>query len=196
VFYNLTADDRFGYSVAGLGDLDSDGVGDLATGAFLDDDGGASNGAVYVVFLATDGSAKNAQKLSILHGNLGTFYTLGNGDLSGYSVEVLGDISGDGVTDLAGGAVYDDDGNANAGAVYILFLDTSGIVNGAKKLSIQYGNFGTFYSLIADDRFGSSIAALGDVDGDGIIDFGLLVTKPSSPLGGGAQNTLRRCPAD
>jgi len=170
-FYNLTADDRFGYSVAGLGDLDSDGIADLAAGAFLDDDGGSNRGAVYVVFLETDGSVKNAQKLSMLQGNLGAFYTLGGGDLFGYSVEALGDISGDGVTDLAVGAMYDDDGNTNAGAVYILFLGSDGIVSDAQKLSMQYGNFGSFFSLVADDRFGSSVAALGDLDGDGIIDL-------------------------
>ncbi len=35
----LELNDFFGYSVASLGDLDGDGVGDLAVGAFNDDDG-------------------------------------------------------------------------------------------------------------------------------------------------------------
>ena len=43
--------DFFGSSVASLGDLDGDGVGDLAVGAALDDDGGFDRGAMWVLFL-------------------------------------------------------------------------------------------------------------------------------------------------
>ncbi len=34
-----------------LGDLDGDGVGDLAVGAIANDDGGSNRGAVWVLFL-------------------------------------------------------------------------------------------------------------------------------------------------
>ena len=34
-----------------LGDLDGDGVSDLAVGAWFDDDGGTDRGAVYILFL-------------------------------------------------------------------------------------------------------------------------------------------------
>ena len=43
--------DWFGISAAALGDLDGDGVGDLAVGAPGDDDGGSGRGAVWVLFL-------------------------------------------------------------------------------------------------------------------------------------------------
>ncbi len=43
--------DFFGSSVASLGDLDGDGVGDLAVGAVLDNDGGFDRGAVWILFL-------------------------------------------------------------------------------------------------------------------------------------------------
>ncbi len=43
--------DWFGKSVASLGDLDGDGVGDLVVGARNDDDGGFDRGAVWVLFL-------------------------------------------------------------------------------------------------------------------------------------------------
>ena len=43
--------DCFGSSVASLGDLDGDGVTDLAVGAYGDDTGGSYRGAVHVLFL-------------------------------------------------------------------------------------------------------------------------------------------------
>ena len=51
----LDNEDIFGGEVVALGDLDGDGVGDLAVGATGDDDGGAEGifgaGAVWVLFL-------------------------------------------------------------------------------------------------------------------------------------------------
>jgi len=47
----LDASDFFGYSVAGIGDLNDDGFGDVAVGAYGDDDGGSARGAVYVLML-------------------------------------------------------------------------------------------------------------------------------------------------
>ena len=56
--------DHFGYSVDALGDVDGDGVPDVAVGAYWDDDGGKDHGAVYVLFLNTDSTVKAAQKFS------------------------------------------------------------------------------------------------------------------------------------
>ncbi len=113
--------DWFGGSVASLGDLDGDGVGDLAVGAPLDDDGGFFRGAVWVLFLDKDGTVKSHQKISDTEG--GFTGTLDDGDVFGSSVGSLGDLDGDGVGDLAVGAAQDDDGGGNRGAVWVLFLD-------------------------------------------------------------------------
>ena len=43
--------DAFGIAMASLGDLDGDGVGDLAVGAPFDSDGGTQRGAAWVLFL-------------------------------------------------------------------------------------------------------------------------------------------------
>ncbi len=50
----LDDEDWFGVSLASLGDLDGDGVEDLAAGAHLDDDGGFGRGAVWLLFLDGD----------------------------------------------------------------------------------------------------------------------------------------------
>ena len=61
----LDHDDYFGSSMAFIGDLNGDGVVDLAVGAPYDDDGGSNRGAVYVLFMNTDGTVMSScQKAS------------------------------------------------------------------------------------------------------------------------------------
>ena len=175
-FYTLDAADQFGISEAGLGDIDGDSVGDLAVGAFYDDDSGSGAGAVYVLFLETNGNVKAAQKLSNLYGNVKAFYTLEASNYFGWGLAALGDLDGDGILDMAVGAHNDPDGSTGAGAVYVLFLETNGDVKTVQKISMLYGGFSAFYTLDASDHFGISEAGLGDVDGDGVLD--LAVSAP------------------
>ena len=94
----LDNSDLFGFSATSLGDLDGDGVGDVAIGAPQDDDGGNARGAVWVLFLNADGTVKSHQKISNTQG--GFTGILENSDLFGYSLASLGDLDGDGANDL------------------------------------------------------------------------------------------------
>ncbi|NQT17348.1 MAG: FG-GAP repeat protein, partial [Planctomycetes bacterium] len=115
----LDDSDRFGSSVANVGDLDADGVTDLAVGADGDDDGSAASGAVWMLFLNSDGTVKDHRKISSTEGLFtGSLY----GDNFGCSVASVGDLDGDGGADLAVGARYDDDGGLSRGSVWMLFL--------------------------------------------------------------------------
>jgi hypothetical protein len=186
-FYTLESGDTFGMSVASLGDLNGDGVGDLAVAAHSDDDGGAITGSVYVLFLETDATVRNAQKLSMLYGNLDSFCILDAGDRFGVAIVALGDVNDDGVVDLAVGAHLDDDGGSDAGAAYVLFLETDGTAKFAQKLSALYGNFNTFYTLDSSDDFGRSVAGPGDLDGDGVVDMAVgAVSDADGGSGAGA----------
>jgi len=99
--------DRFGASCAALGDLDGDGICDVAVGADEDDDGGNNTGAVWVLFLNADGTVKNRQKISDTQG--GFAGAMDSGGRFGHSTTLMDDLNGDGVQDLAVGALRDDD---------------------------------------------------------------------------------------
>ena len=159
--------DLFGWAIASPGDIDNDGVDDAVIGIRLDDDGGTDAGAVWIVFMKSDGTVKDQQKISDTKGSF-------TGDLDpsdnfGSSVAALGDMNGDGVEDIAVGAMDDDDGGPARGAIWILFLNSDGSVKGHQKISSEEGLFNG--QLKDSDAFGRSIAALGDVDGDGVMDL-------------------------
>ena len=120
---SLSGGDRFGSEVSALGDLDADGVVDLAVGATGDN----GHGAVHVLLLNPDGTVKSSQKIG--H-NTGGGPNLAAADAFGTSISLLGDLNGDGVTEIAVGADGDDTGgpNTNRGAVYVLFLNPTGTV--------------------------------------------------------------------
>ncbi len=163
----LDSGDQFGAAVASLGDLDDDGVVDLIVGAPRDDDGAEDAGAVWILFMDADGSVGSQQKISATAG--GFTGALDEDDHFGNAVTATEDLDGDGVVDVAVGAWQDDDGGADRGALWILFLNVDGTVKGHQKISDYYGNFAG--SLYQGDRFGSSLAFIGDLDGDETADL-------------------------
>ncbi len=170
--------DNFGASVSSLGDLDGDGVTDLAVGAYRDDTGGTNRGAVYVLFMNSNGTAKSFTKIaSSLNGGP----SLSNEDHF-FAVAALGDLDGDGVTELAVGASDDDTVGTDRGAVYVLRLNTDGTVKGFRKITSGI-NGGP--ALNTGDQFGRSVASLGDLDGDGVTD--LVVGAIDNNIGGTRQ---------
>ena len=163
----LQPEDRFGVSLTSMEDLDGDGNIELAVGAHLDDDGGADQGAVWIVSVDPTGKAVAQQKISELVGGFGG--VLDPADQFGVSVAWLNDLDGDGDTELAVGAHLDDDGGADQGAVWILSVSVNGTVTGQTKISETSGAFGGV--LDPGDQFGISLAAVGDLDGDGILEL-------------------------
>ncbi|MCR4314432.1 MAG: integrin alpha, partial [Candidatus Uhrbacteria bacterium] len=151
--------DNAGYSLAGAGDVNDDGIDDLAIGAPNDDDGETDAGAVYVLYgplsSGTVGLASADLKLT----------GEATGDATGRSIAGAGDVNDDGVDDLAVGVVGDEDGGNNAGAVYILYGPLSSGTVGLASADLKLTGEAT------GDQAGTSLAGARDVNDDGIDDL-------------------------
>jgi len=164
---NLDNDDQFGTSVTAVGDLNNDGVIDLVVGAPGDDDGGTDRGALWVLFLNSDGTVRSEQKIASAVGGFGG--ALSNGDRFGSAIANIGDLNNDGITDIAVGVELDDEAGINRGGIWILFLNSDGTVSAEQKITQSQGGFGG--GLDDNDMFGSSIARVADLNGDGIAEL-------------------------
>lgn len=159
----LDSGDRFGRDFNPLGDLDLDGVPDFLVGARSDDDGTTDAGAVYVLFMNSDGSVKGFTKISSTSGGLtAAGVTLTASQFFGYAVTTVGDLDGDSVQDIAVGARRGGPTN-DGGALFILFLNRDGTVKASQAISNSSGNLG--HTLQTTDFFGESATSLGIIDG-------------------------------
>ncbi len=145
--------DNFGYSVAGLGDINGDGFDDVAVGALYNDARGWRTGRVYIYF----GGATPDTIPDLIITGLDSLDDFGT-DLDGGF-----DFDGDGVPDLLVGA-------AQAGGSPPLKPGAAYIFTGNRiSMGIEVPEF-TFTGEFPMNFFGGTLAALGDVDGDGFDD--------------------------
>ena len=130
-----------------MSDHDGDGAKDIVVGS--GDDGDGYDGAVYVVpGTSTDTVALESDA---------TYAYLGDGvDFVGYAVADLGDVSGDGISDLAIGAPWGDFG------IYI--------VDGGSAPGSYFAADVASATVTGDYQMGRSLQAL-DYDGDGVMDL-------------------------
>ncbi len=187
----LSNNDQFGHSVTSLGDLDGAGVGAaavLAVGAANDDagegtaTGGSDRGAVHLLYLNSNGTVQKTVEINDLTAN---GPALSNDDEFGESVASLGDLDGPGgaATVLAVGAITDDAGGSNRGAVHLLYLESDGDVQKTVEINDLTANG---HALSNEDLFGLSVANLGDLDGDGVSAAAVLAVGASGDDTGGA----------
>jgi hypothetical protein len=170
--------DYSGTSVSAAGDINGDGVDDLVVGA--PGDGDIDPGYSYVVFGSTD-AFPAIMDLSALNGSNGfRLDGAAAGDYSGFSVGAAGDINGDGVDDLTIGAPYA--GFRYTGASYVVFGSTDAFPASVDLSALDGSNGFRQGGESTYDYSGSSVAAAGDIDGDGVDD--LIIGAPyASPNG-------------
>lgn len=162
---NLDNDDWFGDSIENLGDVDGDGIIDLAVSAPMDDDGNTDFGAVWILFMNADGTVKGQQKISDTAGNFTHTFTGTSDYFLGTGMSALGDLDDDGIPDLAIGGQGDDTDASNQGTIFITYLNANGTVKNYHRIGGGVGGFNG--SLSPVDSFGSSIELISDLDGNG-----------------------------
>lgn len=162
----LEPGDRFSRDHDQAGDINGDGIIDLVVGARSDDDGATDAGAVYIVFLNSDGTVLSNQKISMLEGGFNE--TLLENNFFGYGVAGIGDYNNDGIPDIAASAPA-----STNRALYIIHLNSDGTVKDYVK---------------NPDIIAQGLSAIGDIDNDGRID--LVACDPNSNLGGNSRGAI------
>ncbi len=176
---------NFGSSVAGGEDFNGDGVPDIVVGADLDSTNGFRAGAVYV-FSGADG----AMLLRLLG--------VDTGDYLGASVDVMGDVDGDGVAEIVAGTrsccgsdVYARVWSGATGdLIHHVFsvarivsglddVDGDGVPDFTSHRELHSGATGAVLASFGDQPYDRPIRGAGDVNADGLpdilrMDYGLV----------------------
>lgn len=163
----IATGDRAGFSVAGLGDVNGDNLGDVVVGANdADALGRYTAGQAYVVFGRT---ATSQIQLSALGTGGFVIHGAAAADNCGYSVAGAGDVNGDGLADIMVGSDHADPaGSSGAGQSHLVFGKST-------STAVDLASLGTRgFALNGWDsgaRAGSGVSGMGDVNGDGLADL-------------------------
>ena len=149
--------DSYGGALVAAGDVNGDGFDDLAVSAYQDDDQGNASGAVYLYYGSLSGvQASTEQKVSASDGSVD--------DNFGRWMAGVGDLDGDGFTDLVAGSYGADEATSEAGAAYVYLGSSTGLAESSEQ-KVMASDAGFW------DRFGGGVGGGGDIDGDGHDDF-------------------------
>ena len=150
------ADAMFGGSVGTAGDVNGDGYADVIVGAYAYDNGQTDEGRAFVYHGGpmglTAGSADWTAESDQAYAGFGFDHALGT----------IGDVNGDGYSDVVVGAPYYDNGEENEGRAFVYHGGPTGLNTGPADWTAEGNEVGAW--------FGSAAGAAGDVNGDGYAD--------------------------
>ncbi len=158
VITGSAASDQVGLTPQSLsiGDIDGDGVLDLAVGTPGYDGATAGGGGVWIYL---GGTLSGSETVSTA-----AYVVTGDGAL-GTAVNMTGDVTGDGEVDLLAGATT---AGGTFGRVYLFEGGRS-----AGTYTLPDDQYASWIGEAAGDGFGTAISGLQDLDGDGRLDFGV-----------------------
>ncbi|MEK6608440.1 MAG: FG-GAP-like repeat-containing protein [Myxococcota bacterium] len=146
---------RFGYSVAGAGDVNGDGFADVIAGAYWWDGTVADVGRAYV-YLGRASPAPSTPAWAVTPTAAGTSWF-------GFSVSGAGDVNGDGFADVAVGAPASTGGLAGEGRASVYHGSSAGLAISPAWTAEP--------SDQANAQFGYAVSRAGDVNRDGFDDL-------------------------
>jgi hypothetical protein len=158
-----------GFSVAGAGDVNGDGVDDIVIGAYGAD---SETGETYVVFGKESGFDRTFAPAALNSANGFVIEGIAANDFSGRSVAGAGDVNGEGVDDIVIGAYAATPGTGdNAGETYVVFGKETAVDDSLALADLDGTNGFVITGVDASDLSGISVAGAGDVNGDGVDDI-------------------------
>lgn len=185
-FTDGIANSFFGGAVAGIGDINHDGIDDFAIGAPMTSTVGSNQvGKTYVVFGSKTAFTTSPMNINSLVNGSNGFQVNGmnTAGRSGWAVAGAGDISGDGIADFAIGAPYSSFNGRASGTTYVILgksnVFTSNFILAGAPATLPSNpptyldgvNGFQILGVTAGDQSGWSIAKGGDVNGDGADDL-------------------------
>jgi len=148
-----------------LADFDGDGRDDVVIGSHAFTAANSSSGGIFVYLASSDDGRASTDFYDTDEADW--FATGPGSDNLGRGLGV-GDVDGDGVPDLIGGHYLEDDPFSNAGQVLVW----SGASIAVAPAGDRFVDAFLIWNGDEDDaRLGESVAAVGDVDGDGLMDL-------------------------
>ena len=163
-FYGEENADHTGHRVAGIGDVNGDGIDDFAIGAYSNDENYKNSGQVYVFFGRSGGfpASTNASSANA------SFQGVGEDDRAGIDIAGVGDVDNDGYDDFVIGAdEYEALGTSGRGRAYLILGKSSGWSMDTSLSSAD----ASWYGEVNEDMFGRAVGGGGDVNGDGYDDI-------------------------
>jgi hypothetical protein len=169
-----------GPGVAGLGDVNGDGIDDFVVGA---QNAAGGKGQAYVIFGSKTAFPSNFD-LATLNGANGFSLTGATAaDAFGASVGGAGDFNGDGLNDIVVSSPLAPGGGTDRGSVYVVFGSKNGFPADVSASTINGTNGVTINGVADNDQIGNSVAGADDVNGDGFSDVVIGARKVATNKG-------------